>query len=134
MVNYHKPTLLETPSKWAAQDLFRAAGVAPSDVDCAQIYDAFTPLVTFSLEEYGFCGPGEGGPFSDGGRLEWPHGELPINTSGGSLSEAYVHGFNLIVEGVRQVRGSAVTQVADTEICLVTSGAAVPTSALLLSR
>ncbi len=134
MTNYHAPRFLETPSTFAARDLFAAAGVLPSDVDVAQIYDAFTPLVTLSLEEYGFCAAGEGGPFSAGGRLEWPDGALPVNTSGGGLSEAYVHGMNLVVEGVRQIRGTSTSQVQGAELCLVTSGAGVPTSALLLAR
>ena len=134
MANYHKERFLETPSLYAARELWARAGVRPRDVDCAQFYDAFTPLVTLSLEEYGFCKPGEGGPFSERGRLEWPDGELPCNTSGGGLSEAYVHGFNLILEGVRQVRGSSTCQVQDAELCLVTSGGGVPTSAALLAR
>jgi acetyl-CoA acetyltransferase len=134
MANYHAPRPLETPSLWAARELWERSGVTPSDVDCAQFYDAFTPLVVFSLEEYGFCKPGEGGPFCEHGRLEWPDGALPSNTSGGGLSEAYVHGFNLILEGVRQVRGTSTSQVRDASLCLVTSGAGVPTSALLLAR
>jgi len=134
MANYHQPNPLQTPSLWAARELWARAGVSPSDVDCAQFYDAFSPLVVFSLEEYGFCKPGEGGAFCENGRLEWPSGELPSNTSGGGLSEAYVHGFNLILEGVRQVRGTSTSQVSDASVCLVTSGAGVPTSALLLAR
>ena len=134
MTNYHAPRFLETPSTFAAADLFESAGVGPADIACAQIYDAFTPLVTLSLEEYGFCKPGEGGPFSAGGRLRWPDGALPVNTSGGGLSEAYVHGMNLIVEGVRQVRGTSHCPVPDLELCLVTSGAGVSTSALILAR
>ena len=86
-----------------------------------------------SLEEYGFCGPGESGPLAATGYLEWPDGGLPTNTSGGGLSEAYVHGFNLILEGVRQVRGTSTSQVEGAELSLVTSGAGVPTSALLLA-
>jgi acetyl-CoA acetyltransferase len=100
----------------------------------AQFYDAFTPLIPLSLEGYGFCARGEGGAFTEGGNLTWPDGRLPINTSGGGLSEAYVHGFNLIVEGVRQLRGTSTSQVAGAETCLVTGGEGVPTSALLLRK
>jgi acetyl-CoA acetyltransferase len=134
MTAYHAERPLETPSTWAARDLFAAAGVLPSDVDVAQFYDAFTPLVLMSLEEYGFCKRGEAGPFASAGGLAWPAGPLPSNTSGGGLSEAYVHGMNLIAEGVRQIRGESTSQVADAGLCLVTSGAGVPTSALLLAR
>jgi acetyl-CoA acetyltransferase len=134
MANYHKPVFLETPSPYCARELFGRAGITPQDVDVAQIYDAFTPLVVLSLEEYGFCGKGEAKDFVKDGALEWPNGRLPVNTSGGSLSEAYVHGFNLILEGVRQIRGTSVCAVKDAEVCLVTSGAGVPTSALLLAR
>ena len=134
MTAYHAARPLETPSTWAARDLFAAAGVSPSDVDVAQFYDAFTPLVLMSLEEYGFCKRGEAGPFSQAGRLAWPEGELPCNTSGGGLSEAYVHGMNLVAEGVRQIRGGSTSQVTEAELSLVTSGAGVPTSALLLAR
>jgi len=134
MTDYHGPTLLETPSLHAARSLFAAAGVTPQEVDVAQFYDAFTPLVVFSLEEYGFCEAGQGGPFAASGALQWPDGSLPTNTSGGGLSEAYVHGFNLIIEGVRQIRGTSTSQVAGAELSLVTSGAGVPTSALILAR
>ncbi|MGH0038435.1 MAG: thiolase C-terminal domain-containing protein [Myxococcota bacterium] len=134
MTNYHAPDFLRSPAADAGPELFAAAGVRPADIDCAQLYDAFTPLVVTSLEEFGFCGPGEGGPFSEGGRLAWPDGALPCNTSGGGLSEAYVHGFNLMVEGVRQMRGEAICQVEDAGLCLVTSGAGVPTSAMILGR
>lgn len=133
MTDYHGPDFLKTPSTWVGQDLFAKAGVTPADVDCAQFYDAFTPLVLLSLEEYGFCKAGESGPMASGGALEWPDGSLPSNTSGGGLSEAYVHGFNLILEGVRQIRGTSTAQVENAELSLVTSGAGVPTSAVLLS-
>jgi acetyl-CoA acetyltransferase len=132
MTAYHHPRMLETPSTFAARDLFAAADVSPGDVDVAQLYDAFTPLVLLSLEEYGLCPRGESGPFAASGALAWPDGALPCNTSGGGLSEAYVHGMNLVVEGVRQIRGTSTSQVSDARVCLVTSGAGVPTSALLL--
>ena len=74
------------------------------------------------------------GPMTENGNLEWEKGSLPVNTAGGGLSEAYVHGFNLINEGVRQMRGTSTAQVDGAETCLVTSGEGVPTSALLLRR
>lgn len=134
MTNYHGPRFLQTPSTYAARALFEMAGVRAEDIDVAQFYDAFTPLVILSLEEYGFCPTGEGGRFVEGGALTWPDGRLPCNTSGGSLSEAYVHGYNLIIEGVRQIRGTSTCQVPDAGLSLVTSGAGVPTSALVLAR
>jgi acetyl-CoA acetyltransferase len=88
-------------------------------MDCAQIYDAFTPQVVIGLEEYGFCKRGEGGPFTEGGRIELG-GELPVLTSGGGLSEAYVHGFNLIIEATRQIRGESCNQVPGCKATLVT--------------
>jgi acetyl-CoA acetyltransferase len=117
-----------------ARRLWERAGLRPSDVDVAQIYDHFSGLVLMSLEEFGFCARGEGGPFAASGALAWPGGALPANTHGGSLSEAYIHGLNHVVEGVRQLRGESTCQVEDAEVCLVTSAAGVPTSALLLGR
>ena len=69
----------------------------------AQFYDCFTITVLLQLEDYGFCAKGEGGPFAASGALD-KGGRLPINTSGGHLSEGYIHGMNHIVEGVRQIR------------------------------
>jgi acetyl-CoA acetyltransferase len=134
MTNYYKRNFLETPNVYAARDLWRRSDFQARDLRCAQLYDAFTPLILMSLEEFGFVEPGEAGPFALEGNLEWPNGRLPINTSGGSLSEAYVHGFNLICEAVRQLRGTSTCQVADCESVLVTSGAGVPNGALLLRR
>ena len=89
--------------------------------------------VLLQLEDYGFCAKGEGGPFAASGALD-KGGTLPINTSGGHLSEGYIHGLNHIVEGVRQIRGTSTSQVAGAEVCLVTSGVPVTTSALILRR
>lgn len=133
MVNYWSEDPLTGPSWTCARQLFRHSDIRPADIPVAQLYDAFTPLVPLSLEGYGFCKRGEGAAFTENGALE-AGGRLPINTSGGGLSEAYVHGFNLINEGVRQIRGASVNQVAGAESCLVTAGEGVPTSALLLRR
>lgn len=132
MTSYHSEDPLRTPAEFAARSLWARCGLGPGDIQCAQLYDAFTTLVLMSLEAYGFCGPGESGAFVEGGALQWPNGRLPVNTSGGSLSEAYVHGFNLLAEGVRQVRGTSTCQVRGLENCLVTSGNGVPTSAVVL--
>jgi acetyl-CoA acetyltransferase len=86
------------------------------------------------LEGYGFCERGEGGPFTDHGGIAWPDGRLPVNTSGGGMSEAYVHGFNLVLEGVRQIRGTSTAQVDGADVSLVTSGEGVPTSAMLFTK
>jgi acetyl-CoA acetyltransferase len=134
MVNYYCEDPLTGPAWACAEKLWSQSDLGPADVDVAQIYDAFTPLILLSLEGYGFCGRGEAGDFVLEGNLRWGSGSLPTNTSGGGLSEAYVHGFNLITEGVRQLRGTSTSQVAGARTCLVTSGEGVPTSAVLLRK
>lgn len=133
MVNYWSDDPLQGASWAATKRLFANSDFAPGDIDVAQIYDAFTPLVVLSLEGYGFCGRGEGAAFTEDGNIGLG-GSLPINTSGGGLSEAYVHGFNLINEGVRQMRGTSCNQVDGAESVLVTAGECVPTSAIILRR
>jgi acetyl-CoA acetyltransferase len=115
-------------------DLYGRAGVGPADVDVAQLYDHYSGMLLLQLEDLGFCARGEGGPFAASGALAWPDGALPTNTAGGSLSEAYIHGLNHVVEAVKQLRGTAVSQVPDAEIALVASGSGIPTSAVVLRR
>lgn len=128
-----RDSLTSQPSSIVAEVLYRRAGLGPADIDVAQLYDCYTPTVIMQLEDYGFCPRGEGGPFAASGALELG-GSLPVNTSGGGLSEGYLQGFNIIVEGVRQMRGTSTAQVAGAEICLVTSGLPVASSALVLTR
>jgi acetyl-CoA acetyltransferase len=117
-----------------ADALYEQSGLGPQDIDVAQIYDAFTGLIPMALEDYGFCKRGDTVGFIESGALR-PGGKLPINTSGGLLSEAYLHGLNLIIEGVRQMRGESVNQVANAKTCLVTSGGGGGhKSALILGR
>jgi acetyl-CoA acetyltransferase len=131
LANYNNSAGMETTSHWCAELLWKRSLLGPADMGCAQIYDAFTPLVVMGLEDYGFCKRGEGGPFTEGGRIELG-GQLPVLTSGGGLSEAYVHGFNLLLEGVRQIRGTSVNQVPGCAATLVTGASGVATSAVVL--
>jgi acetyl-CoA acetyltransferase len=113
--------------------LWAMSGLRPDDIRTAVIYDHFTPFVLTQLEELGFCKRGEARHFIADGRIELD-GELPLNTHGGQLGEAYIHGMNGIAEAVRQVRGSAVNQLDSVEHVLVTAGTGVPTSGLILGR
>ena len=115
-----------------ANRLWEKTGLKPEDVDVAQIYDHFTGGVLMQLEDYGFCKRGEGGDFVDSGALAWDSGVLPTNTSGGNLSEAYMHGLSHVIEGARSLWGESVSPVDDATVCLVTSGAGVPSSAIML--
>jgi acetyl-CoA acetyltransferase len=106
----------------AAKRAFARAGLGPADIDCAQLYDGFTWVVLASLEAVGFCAHGEGGAFVRDGRIELG-GALPINTSGGLLSEGHCSGANLVSEAVRQLRREVEPgrQVPDCETVLVTA-------------
>lgn len=118
-----------------AKRLFQKAGVTPSDIDVALLYDHFTPMVLMQLEDYGFCAKGEGGAFVESGAIRYDGGSIPVNTHGGQLSEAYIIGMTHIKEGVEQMRGTAINQVKDAELALVTGGpAAIPVSGLILGR
>ena len=116
-----------------ARQLWADSGLGPDDIQTAVIYDHFTPFVLTQLEEFGFCGRGEAKDFIRDGNIELGGG-LPVNTHGGQLGEAYLHGMNGIAEGVRQVRGTSVNQVDDVDHVLVTGGTGVPTSGLILGR
>jgi acetyl-CoA acetyltransferase len=118
-----------------AARLYAQAGVGPGDVDVALIYDHFTPMVIMQLEDYGFCARGEGGPFVESGAIRYDGGSLPVNTHGGQLSEGYIVGMTHVMEGVEQMRGRAINQVAGAELALVTGGpATLPVSGLLLGK
>ena len=133
MKSYYRDDITGIPEMGiVAKQLWADTGLSAADIQTAVIYDHFTPLVLPQLEEFGFCKRGEAKDFIRDGAIEIG-GQLPINTNGGQLGEAYIHGLNGIAEGVRQVRGSAVNQVDGAQNVLVTAGTAVPTSALILS-
>ena len=132
MTSYYTGDLTGLPEMGVvARELWRRAAAGPADIRTAVLYDHFTPYVLMQLEELGFCGRGEAPGFIADGAIELG-GRLPLNTHGGQLGEAYIHGMNGIAEGVRQVRGSSVNQVGGDGPVLVTAGTGVPTSGLIL--
>ncbi len=100
--------------------LFDRSGFRRDEIDAAMIYDAFSPILLMQLEALGFCGPGEAKDFIADGNLALD-GALPTNTNGGLIGEGYIHGLNLVLEAVRQLRGSGVNQVPDARQILVTA-------------
>jgi acetyl-CoA acetyltransferase len=120
---YHDDLTVMPEALGTARRLYEQSGLSPREIQTAQLYDAFTPQVLIQLEAFGFCGRGEAKDFVSGGNLELT-GLLPVNTHGGLIGEAYIHGMNTIAEGVRQVRGTAVNQVRGVEHALVSSGMA----------
>jgi len=134
MTSYYREQITGLPEMGVVGDrLWRDSGLKPADIQTAFLYDHFTPFVFTQLEELGFCGRGEAKDFVSIESMSLG-GSLPINTNGGLLGEAYIHGMNGITEGVRQVRGTSHNQVDNVEHVLVTSGTGVPTSGLILAQ
>lgn len=132
MSSYFDRDLFGLPEIGVVGDqLWAQSGLTPNDIQTAILYDHFTPYTLLQLEELGFCNRGDAKDFVADGAIEIG-GRLPINTHGGQLGEAYIHGMNGIAEAVRQVRGTSVNQVPDVEHVLVTAGTGVPTSGLIL--
>ncbi|CAM5453505.1 lipid-transfer protein [Streptomyces tanashiensis] len=126
MTSFYRDELTGLPEMGVvARQLWRTSGLAPSDIDVGILYDHFTPFVLMQLEEFGFCAPGEAADFVAADAL-------PLNTHGGQLGEAYLHGMNGIAEAVRQIRGTSVNQIPGAARTLVTAGTGVPTSGLIL--
>ncbi|WP_327324664.1 lipid-transfer protein [Streptomyces sp. NBC_01210] len=126
MTSFYRDDLTGLPEMGVvARQLWQTSGLAPRDMDVGIIYDHFTPFVLMQLEEFGFCKPGEAAEFVAADTL-------PLNTHGGQLGEAYLHGMNGIAEAVRQLRGTSVNQIPGAARTLVTAGTGVPTSGLIL--
>jgi acetyl-CoA acetyltransferase len=104
-----------------AQKLYEQSGIGPSEIQVAQLYDHFSPIVLQHLEAWGFCNKGEAMDFVRDGNCEL-EGRLPINTHGGLIGEAYIHGLNSAAEAVRQIRGTAINQIANVEHSAFSSG------------
>jgi acetyl-CoA acetyltransferase len=126
--NYYHPDNARFPqAEYAARQIWESTGLKPADIDAAMIYENFSPVVFYQLEAYGFCGPGEAKDFIADGHIGLG-GTLPVNTHGGLLGEAYIHGVNNILEGVRQIRGTSANQVPDAKHVLCSAG---PSAVLL---
>jgi acetyl-CoA acetyltransferase len=131
--SHNVPDYATASFKTLAPRLYEMAGVTPSDVDVLQSYENFTAGVVMSLIEHGFCKPEEANEFITVENLLAPEGKLPLNTSGGNLAECYMHGFELQLEAVRQLRGTSTSQVPDAVVSMVTSGPMVtPVSNMIL--
>ena len=115
-----RPDMTTTEAVVSGQTAFAMAGMTPKDIDVAQIYDCFTITPIMTLEDYGFAKKGEGGAFVESGAIGMD-GDLPMNTSGGLLSETGMPGMQLVIEGVRQMRGAANRQVKGAKTCVVSN-------------
>ena len=118
----------------AAKHLWSRTSLRPADVDAVQLYDGFSVLALVWLEALGFCKPGEGGAFVEGGSRIGLGGELPLNTSGGQLSAGRLHGYGLVHESVLQLRGQAGDrQVAGAQVVAVSNGGGPIAGTMLLT-
>ncbi len=127
-----RPDLTSTMAAASARTAFAMAGMRPGDIDVAQLYDCFSIVPIVTLEDYGFAKPGQGGAFvaSEGIGLD---GALPLNTSGGLLAETGMPGMQLVMEGVRQMRGTSSAQVPSARSCIVSNqGGIMHTHATLI--
>lgn len=130
MYNYYHDDLASFPeAELLARQLWQRSGLGPGDIDVAMLYEHFSPVVFYMLEAFRFCKRGEAKDFVADGNIDLD-GTLPVNTNGGLLGEAYIHGLNNILEGVRQVRGTSPNQVPGVEHVLVAAGQ----SGLVLGR
>lgn len=125
-----RPSITSWPSAATAPTVFGRAGISAADVDVAQMYDCFSITALMQLEDYGFVAPGQAAHLTEADLSVG--GTLPVNTSGGHLSEGYIHGMNHVLEGVRQIRGTSTNQVEGAELSFVTSAPPPGASALVL--
>jgi acetyl-CoA acetyltransferase len=117
-----------------ADDLYQNAGMGPEDVDVAEIYDHFTPMVLMGLEDFRLAPKGQSGPFVAEGNIR-REGSVPVNTHGGNLAEVYSHGMSHVYEAIRQLRGASSNQIDGAEVALVVAGSSPsPSSAMLLKK
>jgi acetyl-CoA acetyltransferase len=105
-----------------AKRLWSESGYKPEDVDVAQIYENFTGMAVASIIDHGFCTRQEAGEFISLENLKAPTGGFPINTSGGNIADGFIHGMGLVLEAVRQLRGTSPNQVPGAKLSLMAGG------------
>ena len=105
-----------------AQRMWAESGYGPEDVDVAQIYENFTGMAVASIIDHGFCTTQSAGDFITVENLTAPGGRLPINTSGGNIADGFIHGIGLVLEAVRQIRGTSTNQVPGARLSLMAGG------------
>ncbi|MGJ7574788.1 thiolase C-terminal domain-containing protein [Variovorax sp. RB2P76] len=133
-IPHNAPDYASASFTTVAPELYAMAGITPADVGVVQSYENFTGGVAMALAEHGFFRPEEANEFLTLDNLLAPSGRLPLNTSGGNLAECYMHGFELVLEAVRQVRGTSTSQARRSDVALVIGGPMVtPVSDLLLA-
>jgi len=131
--SHNNPDYATASFKTVAKRLYAMAGVRPAEIDVVQSYENFTGGVVMSLVEHGFFGYDEANDLCTLENFSAPDGKLPLNTSGGNLAECYMHGLELQVEAVRQIRGQSTAQVPGAQLALVASGPMVtPVSDMIL--
>ena len=130
---HNAPDYATSNFKTVAPRMYEMAEMSADDVDVAQVYENFTGGVVMSIIEHGFCTYEEANDFIRYENLIAPGGRLPINTSGGNLAECYMHGLELQIESVRQIRGQSPNPVPGADVHLIASGPMVePVSGMLL--
>jgi len=124
----HRETMTTSGARVSGEMAFAMAGLGPTEMQFAQLYDCFTIVPLITLEDYGFCKKGEGGPFVSSGSIELG-GAIPLNTSGGLLGETGMPGMQLVLEGVRQIRGQCgPRQVNDASVGIVSGQGGIMTT------
>jgi len=130
---HNAPAYASASFTTVAPRLYAMAGLAPKDIDVVQSYENFTGGVLMSLIEHDFFAADEANQFLIPENLMAPAGRLPLNTSGGNLAECYMHGLELQLEAVRQLRGESPNQVPGARAAMVISGPMVtPVSSMIL--
>jgi len=115
-IPHNSPLYASASFDTVAPNLYRMAGLGPTDIGVVQSYENFTGGVAMALAEHGFFAPEQANEFLTFENLTAPSGRLPLNTSGGNLAECYMHGLELVLEAVRQVRGASTNQVPRNDV------------------